>query len=111
MSEVDFTKMLPLYGVWKNPTNATARFSGDTVPSHGLALLSTPLDDGVLECDIQLPNATASAGAFIVFRATGQSNYYAAGLGGWEGAYTLAEGRHLSLTRLASAGNISNLVS
>jgi hypothetical protein len=65
----------------------------------------------VLECDVQLPNANLSSGAFLIFRATGQHSYYAAGLGGWEGAYTLAEGRNLAMTRLESAGNISNLVS
>jgi hypothetical protein len=36
--------------------------------------------------------------------------FYAAGLGGWEGAYTLLEGHNLSATRLVHAGSISNLV-
>ena len=114
MSTVDFEKMLSLYGVWQNtPGNNVVKFSSDGLPdaSHGLALLSTALDDGVLECDIQLPHATPSSGAFIIFRATGQTSYHAAGLGGWEGAYTLSEGHHLTMTRLESAGNISNLVS
>jgi hypothetical protein len=114
MSHVDLEKMLPLYGDWKNSSGTSiAKFQSDDSQdaSHGLALFSTSLDDGVLECDIQLPTAHESSGAFIVFRANGQNSYYAAGLGGWEGAYTLAEGRNLTLTRLASAGNISNLVS
>lgn len=113
MADVDLGKMLPLYGKWTNPTSQFAKFTSDggTDASHGLALLSNALEDGALECDVQLPNANASSGAFVTFRGTGQNTYYAAGLGGWEGAYTLAEGRALSLTRLASAGNISNLVS
>ena len=113
MSDVDLGKMLPLYGNWTNPGSTIAKFSSDDVPdaSHGLALLSMPLDDGVLQCDVQLPEAHPAAGAFVIFKASGQTSYYAAGLGGWEGAYTLAEGRNLSMTRLMSAGNISNLVS
>ncbi len=113
MADVDLGKMLPLYGKWTVASNAVVKFSSENSAdaSHGLALLSTPLDDGVLETDIQLPTAHASSGAFITFRGNGQTSYYAAGLGGWEGAYTLAEGRNLTLTRLTSAGNISNLVS
>lgn len=113
MTEIDLSKMLPLYGKWANPSGNLARFSSSGSPedSHGLALLSNNVEDGVIECDIQLPEAHESAGAFLTFRGTGQNSYYAAGLGGWEGAYTLAEGRGLSLTRLNSAGNISNLVS
>ncbi len=109
MSEVDFSKMLPLYGRWTTPSRTTAEFSSASDAGHGLTLLSTPLEDGVLECEVQLPVANAASGAFIAFRASGQKTYYAAGLGGWDAAYTLAEGRHLALTRLASAGNISNL--
>jgi hypothetical protein len=114
MGTVDFAKMLPLYGIWKNLSgNTVAKFSSDSSSdaSHGLALLSISIDDGVLECDVQLPNANPNSGAFLIFRATGQHSYYAAGLGGWEGAYTLSEGRNLTMTRLESSGNISNLVS
>ncbi len=113
MADVDLGKMLPLYGKWTTSTSAIVKFASDgsSDASHGLTLLSNHLDDGVLECDIQLPNANDSSGTFITFRGVGQTSYYAAGLGGWEGAYTLAEGRNLTLTRLVSAGNISNLVS
>lgn len=113
MADVDIGKILPLYGRWTQASPSVLRFMSDGTAeaSHGLALLSTPLEDGVLECDIQLPRAHASSGAFVTFRGSGQTSYYAVGLGGWEGAYTLAEGRNLTLTRLASAGNISNLVS
>lgn len=113
MKNVDLEKMLPLYGNWGRPTANLATFQSDGTPdaSHGLALLSTPLDDGILECNIQLPHVKETSGAFLIFRASGQHAYYAAGLGGWDGAYTLAEGHNLGLTRLTSAGNISNLVS
>jgi len=114
MSEINFTRMLPLFGDWSTLAGAkSVRFNNNPIPDacHGLALLPSSVDDGVIECDINLSEAQNSSGAFIIFRATGQSSYYAAGLGGWEGAYTLAEGRNLSLTRLFSAGNISNLVS
>ena len=112
MSVVDFSKLLPLYGAWSSRSAGVIQFSGTDAPdaSHGLALLSAPLDDGILECEIQLPHTNPTAGAFIIFRAVGQQTYFAAGLGGWQGAYTLAEGRDLSLTRLESAGSISNLI-
>ncbi len=114
MITVNFKTMLPLYGTWNVvPPGNISHFkaSGMSDASHGLALLSSAMDDGVLECDIQLPEADQSSGAFVVFRANGQGMYYAAGLGGWDGAYTICEGRHLALTRLASAGSISNLTS
>jgi len=109
--DIDLQKVLPLYGKWT--AGAVLKFSSEAGndASHGLALLPNALDDGVLECDLQLPNAHESTGAFVTFRGTGQTSYYAAGLGGWEGAYTLAEGRGLTLNRLAVTGNISNLVS
>lgn len=112
MSEVDFRKMLPLYGKWSipGPGNTVMFSGGGDDGSHGLVLVDRSVDDGVIECKIQIPTPTHSAGAFVVFRANGQDRYYAAGLGGWEGAYTLLEGHHLSPTRLAAAGNISNLV-
>jgi hypothetical protein len=59
---------------------------------------------------VRIPHPTDACGAFVVFRANGQDDYYAAGLGGWEGAYTLLEGHHLSATRLVHAGSIFNLV-
>jgi hypothetical protein len=70
MSTVDFGRILPLFGDWKNVSGSNVvKFSSDgTVDaSHGLALLSTVIDDGVLECDIQLPNANTAAGAFVNF--------------------------------------------
>lgn len=113
MASIDLQKMLPLYGNWTPTSSAVLKFSSDSKPdaSHGLALLPNVLDDGVVECDIQLPNAHNSSGAFITFRGTGQASYYAIGLGGWEGAYTLAEGQGLTLTKLFASGNITNLVS
>lgn len=114
MSNIDFKKMVSLFGVWEYLADGVkVKFKtndGDD-SSHGLVLLSSSMDDGVLECDIQLPEADSHSGAFVVFRANGQSSYFAAGLGGWDGAYTICQGAHLTLTRLASAGSISNLIS
>jgi hypothetical protein len=112
MPQVDMGTLLPLYGDWSTEAaTGIVKFTADPGPegSHGMALLPKFLDDGILSCTIKLPEANERSAAFVIFRANGQSSYYAAGLGGWEGAYTLAEGRHLALTRLASAGNISNL--
>lgn len=112
MADIDMTKMLPLYGTWRANNGSTLTFSSSgNDGSHGLALLPNAFDGGILECSIQLPKAQESSGAFITFRGNGQNLYYAAGLGGWEGAFTIAEGRGLTLTRLAASGNISNLVS
>lgn len=113
MSTVDLNKILPLYGSWSSlASGKTVRFSNDEEKDtgHGLILLPNTIDDGVIECDLQIPTIHDGVGAFVIFRAAGQNSYYAAGLGGWEGAYTLAEGKNLALTRLASAGNIENLV-
>lgn len=110
MSEIEFDKMLSLYGIWESVSTNTTRFKSDLKDgSHGLVLFSRSVDDGIIECDLQLSGPIESSGAFVVFRANGQNYYYAAGLGGWESAYTLMEGHNLSATRLASAGNISNL--
>ena len=113
MIDIDFKKMLSLYGNWDiladgNTLKYTA--TDEASASHGFVLLPKVLEDGIIECTIQLPTNVDGCGAFVIFRADGQKNYYAAGLGGWEGAYTLFEGHHLSSTRLFNAGNISNLI-
>lgn len=114
MSEINLKKMLSLYGKWEvdeQEQGSIASFkAGDSEQSHGLSLLSNSLDDGTIRCFITIPKANHNLGAFVVFRANGQTNYYAAGIGGWEGAYTLLEGHHLTVNRLASAGNISNII-
>src|SRR6266446_6019012 len=111
MSEIDFRKMLPLYGNWEVIGSNTARFASDPIAgSHGLVLLNRSVDDGTIDCNVRIPHPTDACGTFVVFRANGQDAYYAAGLGGWEGAYTLLEGHHLSATRLVHAGSIFNLV-
>jgi len=114
MSEINFKKMLPLYGKWKVAENgATVNFlpqDGET-SSHGLILLGKSVDDGIIECDVRFSDANPNCGAFVVFRANGQESFFGAGLGGWENAYTLIEGRHLSPTRISTAGNISNIES
>ena len=112
MREIDYNKMLPLYGKWKidEPTgNAVYDDEGGDESSHGLVLLGKAVDDGIIETTITLPEPNDSCGAFVIFRAEGQESYFAAGLGGWDNAYTLIEGHHLTPTRLASSGNINNL--
>ena len=112
--EINFKKMLPLYGKWKASENGNmvSFLSPDGEDSsNGLLLLGRSVEDGIIECTINFPNANTNCGAFIIFRANGQESFYGAGLGGWENAYTLIEGHHLSPTRLASAGNITNIES
>jgi hypothetical protein len=111
MSEIDFRKMLSLYGNWEIVGSNTAKFTADPRDgSHGLALLNRSVDDGTIACTLRIPRPSDDCGVFVGFRANGQDSYYAAGLGGWEGAYTLLEGHNLSATRLVHAGSISNLV-
>jgi len=98
MREINYDKMLPLYGQWKidpNTGNALFTDAGGNESSHGLVLLGKAVDDGVIEANITLPDPNDSCGAFVVFRAEGQQSYFAAGLGGWDNAYTLIEGHHL----------------
>ncbi|MEW6441875.1 MAG: hypothetical protein AB1640_13150 [bacterium] len=112
MATIDFRRALRLYGAWTAQTDGkkiTYQRGEAEAASHGLLLLGRSVDDGIIECSVSLPEPSDNSGAFVVFRASGQENYYAAGLGGWDGAYTLLEGHHLSWTRLSSAGAISNL--
>lgn len=114
MREIDYDRMLPLYGKWEIDEatgNAVYQDEAGDESSHGLVLLGKAVDDGIIEATIKLPEPNDSCGAFIVFRAEGQQSYFAAGLGGWDNAYTLIEGHHLTPTRLASSGNINNLQS
>jgi hypothetical protein len=112
MSTIDLRKALRLYGAWSVQSDGrriSYQYGEGESASHGLLLLGRSVDDGLIECALTLPQPSDKSGAFVVFRASGQESYYAAGLGGWDGAYTLLEGRHLSWTRLSSAGAISNL--
>ncbi len=122
MNFIDLSKMLPLYGHWTHPeAGQTARFQTPDKPTNrlvpvpeptnGLALLSKTMEDGVLECAVQISTVRPDTGAFLIFRANGQNTWYAAGLGGWDGAYTLVEGHNLTIVKLESAGNLSNLIS
>ena len=112
MISIDYKKLLPLYGKWAisedGKTTTFLDVEGDH--GHGLALLGKSVDDGIIEASIKIESPNESTGAFIVFRASGQQTYYAAGLGGWDNAYTLIEGHHLTPTRLASSGSIDNLL-
>lgn len=114
MRKISLTKLLPLYGHWKNDSNgASVDFTGNTPDqidtNHGLALLGETLDDGILECKITLKGDIRSSGAMIVFRANGQRQYFAAGLGGWDFAYSIMEGNNLQFTRMSGSGSNANL--
>lgn len=106
-------KFLPLYGKWDIKTDGSATFEhGDTSAgaSHGLVLSSHSLSDGAIECDVSLTDVT-KGGASIVFRANGQSQFYAAGIGGWENAFSLFQSTNMSFTRLSGVGALTNLES
>ena len=106
------TNYLPLYGKWTKETDKIAfTDSGDSESSHGLALFGHDLEDGEIEADITLSGNIGHGGAMIVFRANGQDRYYAAGVGGWDNAYSLLEGNHLRFTRLAGVGGSANIES
>ncbi|CAK0776665.1 hypothetical protein CCP3SC1_850011 [Gammaproteobacteria bacterium] len=81
-------KFLPLYGKWDIKIDGTATFEHSDInsgASHGLVLASYSLTDGAIECEVSLADVT-KGGAAVVFRANGQSQFYAAGVGGWERA-------------------------
>lgn len=111
MKVMDFNSMLSLYGQWaiERDGQKTTFTAPDEKASHGLGLFGRSVEDGVIECTITLPSPSAACGAYLVFRASGQESYYAAGLGGWEHGFSLFEGHHLSATRIAGAGNIANI--
>ena len=114
MKSIKFDKLLPLYGTWTSSDNGEVvafdcQKKGSSEETHGLALLGIMLDDGSIECRITLEEPTERPGAMIVFRANGQEKYDAAGLGGWDNAYTLMEGNNLRFTRIIGAGNSANL--
>jgi len=106
------TNYLSLYGKWSKSNDQITFCSGDSgEESHGLSLFGYDLEDGEIEVDIELSGDgdLKHAGAMIVFRANGQEKYYAAGIGGWDSAYSLMEAEHLRFTRLAGVGSNSNV--
>jgi hypothetical protein len=110
--ELDFRRVLSLYGAWQpQGDGALIRYGSEQneEESHGLALFGRSVEDGIIECNMRLPRPTKDAAAFIVFRANGENRYCAAGLGGWNNAYSLLEGSQFATTRLQSAGNIQNI--
>ncbi|MBF0508678.1 MAG: hypothetical protein HQK57_07115 [Deltaproteobacteria bacterium] len=114
MKEVSLKKLLPLYGAWdisEDERSVTFRDRrADEPASHGLALVGHNIDDGSIECKVRMPTTRPSPGASVVFRANGQEKYFAAGIGGWEYAYSLFEGNNLRFTRMAGAGSNDNIV-
>lgn len=101
---------LPLYGKWsKDGDSSVYSSTQEEVASHGLALFAHELEDGQVEAEIELTGDVEHGGAMIVFRANGQEKYYAAGIGGWDNAYSLFEGSNLRTTRLAGVGSNANI--
>lgn len=106
------TDYLSLYGKWSREENDIIFTSNNCEDSsHGLALFGYDLEDGRIEVDITLSGEINHGGAMIVFRANGQERYHAAGVGGWDNAYSLNEGNHLRLSRLAGVGSSANVES
>lgn len=103
------TDYLPLYGQWTKQEENIKFTHQEAESSHGLALFSHDLEDGEIQANIRLAGDITRSGAMIVFRANSQEHYYAAGIGGWNNAYSVMEGNHLRFTQLAGAGNIANI--
>jgi hypothetical protein len=112
-------KLVPLYGSWQVRAPESPEL-GESVwfrnrpesggdPSYGLALLGVSLDDGSLACRVRIPKWNPRAGAMVVFRASGQEHYFAAGVGGWDNAYSVLEGFNFRHTRLAGAGQSGSI--
>lgn len=107
------TQFLPLYGKWDLATEGVASFTNSSVgseSSHGLILSSCSISDGIIEADIELGDAS-KGGAALVFRANGQSEFYSAGIGGFERAYTLFHADNMRFSQLRGVGSISNIES
>src|SRR4051794_33495399 len=114
MSSTKLKRLVPLYGSWKfadNGSTATCLGSGPNERgNHSLALLDNSLKDGIVECKIRVRGWADHACVMIVFRANGQERYLAAGLGGWDFAYSALEGAKFFHTQLAGVGEWSNVV-
>lgn len=66
-------------------------FEGDRfAQTTGLAACDLRMDEGIAEVTATLDKTDEDACARIVFRKRGNASYYAAGLGGWGRAYTIA---------------------
>lgn len=120
MHKADLTRGLKLYGEWVQPDDETSErncrngsemidFVRSPDGRSGLFLLSQNVDDGTIACQITLHEKRENSGAFLIFRAAGEQQYYAAGLGGWGQAFTLQQGNHLTSTLIVGAGNDKNL--
>lgn len=68
--------MLPLYGTWEvEPDGKEARYhdKGGGKSSHGLVLLGRSINGGIIGCSVTLSEPNEGCGAFVVFRAEGDS--------------------------------------
>jgi hypothetical protein len=115
MGQLKFDRLLALYGTWDVAAGGASvtfhnKRKDDEETSFGLALFGEKVDDGVIECTVKVDAWNDHSGAMIVLRANGQQDYYAAGLGGFNNAYTIMAGNHLRFTRLDGAGSANNIL-
>jgi hypothetical protein len=103
------TEYLPLYGKWIREQDKIICSSSLEDDNHGFALFGYDLEDGEIEAEISLGGDILQGGAMIVFRANGHELYYGAGVGVWDDAYELSEGKKFQLTRLVGVGSRSNI--
>jgi hypothetical protein len=103
------TEFLPLYGKWIREQDKIIFHNPPEEEKSGFALFGYNLEDGEIEADIALEGDKLQGGAMIVFRANGHELYYGAGIGVWDDAYELSEGKKFQITRLIGVGSRSNI--
>lgn len=103
------TDYLPLYGKWRRDQENIVFTGVDSDLDYGLALFGFDMEDGEIEAEVKLAGNPENCGAMMVFRASGQDQFYAVGVGGWKNAYCLIEGSHLRITGLIGVGSKDNI--
>lgn len=103
---IDYTEF---YGNWTRDQDTIICSSTPDDSTHGFALFGYYLEDGEIEADISVEGDILHSGAMIVFRANSDELYYGAGVGVWDDAYQLSEGKKFGFTRLSGVGSRSNI--
>lgn len=97
------------YGNWTMDNDTLICSSKPDDSNHGLALFGFDLEDGEIEADISVEGDIPHSGAMIVFRANSDELYYGAGVGVWDDAFQLSEGKKFGFTRLSGVGSRSSI--